>query len=239
MKNMSIIYEASITEWIQAIGVLLGVPATIWGIFKLFKKNKEHEQTITTLEQIVKEQNDVVKQLNKHVHFMSIQSELHQYHSTLMLESNKLLEQQINIQTDAFLHNKDIERQKIEIEKQKRINAVRPYFISHTSGSGPNNFFFYLSNNGGDALNVRLEVVEAENIIFNSLSPDLKVVKGDRVEIKGRISLQIHHLNGGNIPFTVKLVFSDVDKNDYYQLIKRENAEIYIVKEPIAVSGKV
>lgn len=236
---MSVVYQSSITDWIQAMGMLLGVPATIWGVFKLFKKNKEHEQTISALEQIVKEQNDVVKQLKEHVHYMDKQSEHHKYLASLMLDSNKLLEKQFELQTDALFHNKDVEQQKIDIEKQKRINAIKPHFITDTSGSGVNDFFFNLINKGADALNVRMEVVKAENINCNSLSPNLRIEKGNIVEIKGRISAQAQHLNGRNAPFTIKLIFSDIDQNDYYQLINREKTGRYMVSEPVAVSDKV
>lgn len=235
----SIIYEASITEWIQAIGVLLAIPATVWGVFKLFKKNKEHEQTINALEQIVKEQNDVVKQLKEHVHYMDKQSEHHQYLASLMLNSNKLLEKQFELQTDALFHNKDVEKQKIDIEKQKRINAIKPHFITDTSGSGMNDFFINLINRGGDALNVRIKDVKAEFINFSSLSSNLRVEKANIVEIKGRVSAQDGSINPKSVSFTIKLIFSDVDKNEYYQLINREKTGRYIVSEPIAVSDEI
>lgn len=236
---MSVVYQSSITDWIQAMGMLLGVPATIWGIFKLFKKNKEHEQTISALEQIVKEQNDVVKQLKEHVHYMDKQSEHHKFLASLMLETNKLLEKQFELQTDALFHNKDVEQQKIDIEQQKRINAIKPYFITDTSGSDVNSIYSNLINNGADALNVRTRVVKAENISFTSLIPNLRIEQGSRIEIKGRISAQAQHLNGRNAPFTIKLIFSDVDNNEYYQLINREKTGRYMVSEPVAVSDKV
>lgn len=236
---MSIIYQASITDWIQAIGVLLAVPATIWGIFKLFKKNKEHDQTIGALEQIVKEQNDVVKQLKEHVHYMDKQSEHHQYLASLMLDSNKLLEKQFELQTNAFYHNKDIEKQKIEIERQKRMYAIKPYFITHTSGSDGSSVFLNLINNGADALNVGMKVVKAENIYFNSLNTNLRIEKDNRIEIKGRVSAHDVSTNVRHAAFTIKLIFSDVDQNEYYQLIDREKTGRYIVNDPIAVSDEL
>ncbi|WPV67557.1 hypothetical protein [Chitinophaga sp. LS1] len=42
-----------ITDWISAMGVVIGVPVAIVSIFKLFQKNKEHEQQIASFTSMV------------------------------------------------------------------------------------------------------------------------------------------------------------------------------------------
>ncbi|WPQ63054.1 hypothetical protein SIO70_32320 [Chitinophaga sancti] len=42
-----------ITDWISAMGVIIGVPVAIVSIFKLFQKNKEHEQQIASFTSMV------------------------------------------------------------------------------------------------------------------------------------------------------------------------------------------
>lgn len=39
----------SITDWIQAIGVLLALPSIVWGIINLFIKDKIREKQISAL----------------------------------------------------------------------------------------------------------------------------------------------------------------------------------------------
>ncbi len=50
--------DISITSWIQAIGVILGVPTAVWGILKLFRKDKERERVINEMRSQLKEFQD-------------------------------------------------------------------------------------------------------------------------------------------------------------------------------------
>ena len=228
-----ILLQASITDWIQAIGVLLGVPSVVWGVVSLFKKDKEQERKIASLENIAREQNDIVIQLKAQADQMILQSEYQRYQSSLMLDSNKLLEKQLEIQTNAFLHEKNIEEQKIALEEKKRLNEIKPYFITNSSGSSTNDFFVYLNNKGGEAINLRIEEIRAEHIHLNPLKANFRVDKGDRFEIRGRVNTQTF-VNGNNVSFEIKLIYEDIDNNIYYQEIKRMNNGRYIVDEPIS-----
>jgi TolA-binding protein len=229
-----ILLQASITDWIQSIGVLLGVPSVVWGVVSLFRKNKEQERKILSLENIAKEQNEIVKQLKAQVDQMILQSENQRYQSSLMLDSNKLIEKQIEIQISAFHHDKNIEEQKMALEKKKRLNEIKPYFISANSASSPSDFYVNLENKGGSAINLRIEEIIAKNICFNSLGNNLRIDTGSRVKIQGRVANEQTFTNENNVFFEIKLIYEDVDNNAYYQEIKRMNTGQYIVNEPIS-----
>lgn len=57
--------------------------------------------------------------------------------------------------------------------------------------------------------------------------------------IIARVSAQSEFINARYASFTIKLIFSDVDNNEYYQLVKRENTGRYMVSEPKAMIDKV
>ena len=52
--------ESSITDWIQAIGVFIGVPIILSGIVKLFIKDKDKERKIIALENLSKQHSEIV-----------------------------------------------------------------------------------------------------------------------------------------------------------------------------------
>ena len=78
------IQTSSITDWISAIGVLLGVPITIVSLYKLFMKDKEQERKLNSLEKMAIEQNNIVLQLKSQADQMIIQSGHFQYQASLM-----------------------------------------------------------------------------------------------------------------------------------------------------------
>jgi len=224
--------ESTITDWIQAIGMLLGVPTAIWGIISLFKRDKEKEKQINSLVTIANQQIKVVEQLKDQTEQLIIQSGHMQYEGMLMLESNKLLERQIEIQTDVFLFNKEAEGEKVKIEKQKRITQIKPYFFGGSSGSGPNDFFCDLFNKGGNAMNVEIRGITVDFVWFNPLNIT-DVDSGMKLTISGGCRADKTYLTGNQVTFEIELMYHDVDKNNYKQNIKRISNGKYIIGEPI------
>ena len=224
--------EPSITDWMQAIGVLLGVPLTIWGIFSLFRKDKEKERQLESLKKIAVSQDNVVQKLSEQVDQLAIQSSQFQYQSSLMSESNKLFEKQIELQKDIFMHSVGIEMKKAAIEKEKRNNEIKPFFTFELSHQSPEVFKLILANKGGTALNLKIEEIEIKYALFSPLYKDLKIEQFGHLEIKGTPRPENAFVNGNNITFEINIAFEDIDGNPYYQNIVRLQTGKYIISDP-------
>jgi len=221
------------TDIVQAIGIFLGVPVTLVGIFQLFKKDKDKERKISSLEQLAQTQNQVVNKMQEQVEQLSIQSGQFQYQSSLMYEQNKLLEKQIDLQTTIFLHEQGIENQKLQIEKQKRQLEIRPYFTLRSRGSSSDNFFFIILNKGGLAKKLKLTLVDADFVEIRPIPENTNKENNESIEVKGHVRLDKTYLSNNEVPFSLNLEYEDVDGNKYIQTIQRPIRESYMISDPV------
>lgn len=125
--------EPKITDWISSIAALLGIPSIVFGIVRLFIKNKDQEKKLVALESLANSQSQQIEELAR-------QTSEFQYHSELMRDSNELLRDQIALQNQIFLHNRVNDEQKAELQKKERMSAIKPHFIRLGSSSSPENF---------------------------------------------------------------------------------------------------
>jgi len=223
--------EPTITDWIQAIGVLLGIPVGVWSIISLFRKDKEKEKQLESLSSIATSQNEAVKMLSEQVEQLTIQSNHFQYQGSLMNEANDLTKQQLAMQYDFYVHGKEVESKKLELEKNKRIAEIKPYFISNLSHSSPEMFKLYLENKGGDAKNIRILNIETKFVWFHPIPKDFSVGKIDVFNISGGPNPENTYFNGNNVTFEINLEFEDIDGNSYYQNIKRLQTGKFIIDD--------
>lgn len=64
----AIIYsDIPITDWIQAIGMILGFPAALWGIFKLFKKDIERQNEIDSLTSLAQSHAHMIEKITEQI----------------------------------------------------------------------------------------------------------------------------------------------------------------------------
>lgn len=198
--------EPNITDWITAIAAMFGIGPIIWGVVKLFLRDKEKEERL----KFVQGQLDELKR----------QTSEFQYQSTLMREANDLHEKQVALQTDIFLQKKDIEHKKLEIEKQKRIADTKPYFIFQTAISSPDRFECKFRNNGATAESIRIH----ENTEFIRMLPlpdNLRAETGQVIEVAGSADLTKTYFNSNQVTGQILLSFKDVDKRVYFQNIRK------------------
>jgi hypothetical protein len=87
-----------ITDWIASLAAIIGVPLAFYSFIKLIKKDKDRVAQIKSLVNISSKLTEQVEQL-------AIQASASQYQSTLMFEHNKLIEKQLEIQTEAFANS--------------------------------------------------------------------------------------------------------------------------------------
>jgi hypothetical protein len=53
--------EALDPDWINALSSALGIPIIIWGIIKIFKKDKDQERKLNSLEDLAISQDEIIK----------------------------------------------------------------------------------------------------------------------------------------------------------------------------------
>ena len=216
--------EPLITDWINSIASLVGVPIVLGGIYKLFIKDKNQERKLSSLEKLAVSQDDMIKKMTEQINELSKQTSEYQYQSELMQESNGLIGKQIDLQNDIFLHNKGVEDKKLEIQKIKRLSEIKPHFINNGGGSNSSNISITLKNKGKTAKNISLKKIHGEFINFQKLNSEIEIDNGKNIEIKGNITPSGRNQNNGNRVYEIELTYENVDGNKYKQKI--ENRKI-------------
>ena len=212
--------ESSITDWISSIASLLGVPIIIWGILKLFIKDKNQERKLSSLENLALSQDKVIKKMTDQIAELSKQTEEFRYHSELMKESNELISTQIQIQNEVFIHSKITENTKLKLQKSIRLSEIRPYFIVNRNSSNSSSIIIRLKNKEKLAKNLEFKKVEADFINFQNLESHLvEYDTNDELEIKGTIDSTNPDFNNPERQYEILLSFEDVDGNKYQQRI--------------------
>ncbi len=220
--------EPTITDWISAIGVLLGVPAALFGIMKLFVKDREKQRQLMSLESMASSQSRKIEELEK-------QTAEIQYQSTLMKESNELLANQLQLQSEIFIYQKVSDESKKMIEDRKRKIDIRPHFNYNGGVSNAGWFSIKLLNKGSIAENVDMKLIDCEHVQFNR-TLKRKYEHDAILEIKGSAKSE-SNLSSNKVSFTAKLEFQDMDGNVYNQIIKRNNGSV-IIENPIEKAVK-
>jgi len=216
--------EPLITDWINSIAALIGIPIVVWGIIKLFIKDKNQERKLSSLEKLAVSQDEMIKKMTEQINELSKQTSEYQYQSELMQESNGLIGKQIELQNDIFLHNKGIEEKKLEIQKIKRLSEIKPHFINNGGSSNSSNMLITLKNKGETAKNISLNKIRGEFIIFQKLNSEIEIDNGKNIEIKGNITPSGRNQDNGNRDYELELIYEDIDGNKYKQKI--ENRKI-------------
>ena len=57
--------EPLITDWINSIAALIGIPIVVWGIIKLFIKDKNQERKLSSLEKLAVSQDEMIKKMKE------------------------------------------------------------------------------------------------------------------------------------------------------------------------------
>lgn len=211
--------QPTITDWISSIASLLGIPIIIWGIIKLFIKDKSQERKLNSLESLAISQDEITKKMAEQINELAKQTSEYQYQSELMKESNNLISKQIELQNDIFLHNQVTEEKKLELQKIKRINELKPYFINNGGSSNSEKISISLKNKGNTARNLRLEKIEGNFINFKKLNTEIEFEQNKILEIVGTISSSGRNFDNSQRAFKAEIYFEDMDGNKYKQRI--------------------
>jgi hypothetical protein len=63
------IFASITTDWIQAIGILISIPAATWGIVNLFKKDKNRQKEIESLTSLAQSQAGMIEKISEQIEF--------------------------------------------------------------------------------------------------------------------------------------------------------------------------
>lgn len=229
--------EPNITDWISSIGTLIGIPTAAWGIIKLFRKNKEQERKINSLESLANAQNDVVLKMNEQVEELSRQTSEFQYQSELMKEFNEMTRLSFEIQNKNYLKTAETEAEKLELQKLERFSAIKPHFIFSGGKSNPTGFSVSLLNKGYTAKNLSIKQIGNEFATFRQIDNSKEFDKNDKLVIDGNANSSKTHFNSNQVPFEIEISFSDIDGNNYQQVLSRRNNS-YKISYPVLMNEK-
>ena len=221
--------EPKITDWISSIAALLGIPSIVFGIVRLFIKNKDQEKKLVALESLASSQSQQIEELAR-------QTSEYQYHSELMRDSNELLRNQIDLQNQIFLHNRVNDKQKAELQKKERMSAIKPHFILSGGSSNPENFQVRLQNKGNTARNLKLELIDDELVKINPLNSTKECNQNQGIEILGTANSAKTELNSNQVPFELLIHYEDIDGNRYTQRLTRRQQRTNI-SNPTLIEG--
>lgn len=222
--------EPKITDWISSIAALLGIPSIVYGIVRLFIKNKDQEKKLVALESLASSQSQQIEELAK-------QTSEYQHHSELMRESNELSRIRVELQNQNFLHNRVNDEQKAELQNKERRLAIKPHFIlSSGSSSSPENFQIRLQNKGNMARNLKLEVTDDEPVKIKPLDPTRECNQNQGIEILGTADSAKTELNSNQVPFGLLVHYEDINGNRYTQRLTRRQQRTNI-SNPTLIEG--
>lgn len=203
----------TITDWIQAIGILLTFPTAAWGIVKLFRRDKERDEQICSLKSMAEQMVNQVIELQKHTMHLS--------------DANEILREQIKLQAEALLNDKNYKDSMLKLEKTKQLHALKPNFTLHCSSTGGVKYDAVITNIGKRAHNPRLEDVKLEKMKHLGVSQDKTVESNAKIKLEGAL---VEKNDNTCLPAkaTAKLICEDDDGNTYEQLITINNKKTVI-----------
>jgi len=211
LLTISNFWTEALPNWVMALAAAWGVYEIIRGHYKLRRQQNENEQKINYL-------NDQLNELRK-------QTTQFEYQTKLMNENNGILERGIENLTGILGQGQEAEEQRLEIDRQRRIIEIRPFFVFAGGSSNPGHFSIRLRNQGGTATNFRVLDQSNETLSTLPLNAERIVQRGQELEVVGRPAPgQNANLLSGHI----LLGFVDEDENQYQQNIIRNSGSVQI-----------
>lgn len=203
-------WSQTLPNWIMAAAAAWGAIELIRGYFKLKQQQKENEQRVNFLSD----------QLNE----FKRQTTQFEYQTSLMSESNQIIEKGIDNLTKILGRGQEAEEERMEIERQRRILEIRPFFNPRSGHSSQSDFGIKLTNQGGAATDFRIIAVSNNTITVSPIKKERTIEKGQELEISGRSNVAETNYNANLVSAQILLGYADIDGNKYQQnIIKNYN----------------
>jgi hypothetical protein len=207
--------------WIAALSALIGVPLSLIAFLKLISRDKDREKQIASL-------TGIAAQLSQQVQELAVQTSEFRFHSQLMQEHNNILEMQLELTQKTRLEHANVEAEKLAIEKQQRLNDIRPFFTFKNSTRVGIGFELALTNKGATAIDI--SAIPGRNAAAIRVSPN-------SVDQQGVLKLS------GNVnvvdlvyEYIFTLIYKDQDQNEYSQTIAVSGHNFKVDKPILAVA---
>ncbi|HUX53326.1 MAG TPA: hypothetical protein VMV56_02810 [Williamwhitmania sp.] len=212
-----------ITDWIQSAGALIAIVAALIGFIQLFRKSHDNQLQIDSLTQLAKQSENQTEHLAAQVEQMIEGNQLQVEHINLLQKSLSIIE------SDSRL-----KEEQMELQDKRRKFDIRPRIEMNGAARGPAHMNCFFNNKGGTA-----KITGFEELETNSCSNNISLFI-DR-EIETNKSFEIHFNAPPNLKLaqcnvSVKLFFTDIDDNEYSQII--EGNPISGIKVNKAVESK-
>lgn len=228
--------EPTITDWISSIGVLIGVPTAIWGIIKLFIKNKSLERQLGALEKMAEAQNLISQQMLGQIMELSKQTSEFQFQTDIMREANELSQMHYELANTQYLESKAITKKQLDLQSAERLSKIKPHFTISNGDSDPSSFEINLLNKGNIASNIEIESVDSEFAKFTKVKGFDDIDNNKKLTLRGQANPEKTFYNANLVPFEIEIRYSDQDGNKYSQKLTRRHQR-YSITSPSQVSG--
>lgn len=216
--------QAIVATWIQVGFAAIGIPTGIYAIWKLFKNDESRDLQLEALKNIANYQARTVNEFQEQLTEFRAQTKL-------MAESNLLMDRYLS----TLIHGQIIDQASrdalIELEKGKRLLAIRPNFAPHGGSRSSTTFGIHLRNLGKRAYYDDVEIKNISNASLVNKPIQNKII--DENEIL-KFTLELNkEVTGAVYPtFEFQIRFSDEDGNKYSQRLFSKDMN-YSVEGPI------
>lgn len=175
---------------------------------------------------IAKSQGDQIEELRKRTGESRLQ--------TLALQdSNEILADQLKLQTEAFLNDKDYKGRLLKIEDQKRKNLIKPLFDPSGGSSSGAEFKMIFKNIGKRVVFKGVELTESENVSIRPVaSIDRAIDTNGTIEIDGLFTGQGSNY-GNAASYKLTILFTDIEGTLYYQTYSKEKSRRWGLTQPV------
>jgi hypothetical protein len=206
--------ESSVTDWVQAIGVIIALPISVAAVIKLFLKDKERDIQIKSLNKMAEEQHLSTENLIE-------QLEETRKQTLLMAENNEILRVQNEFQNSLLIRQEFTNQQKLELNKLKRRNEIKPNFIQEGNSRQGCNYQIHIKNIGKLAKKIFIKYSNLINIDFSPMNSEMDILDNTRpFALKANI---------GNpeigFSYEIEISYFDEEDNKYIQVIIKNNRE--------------
>ena len=210
-----------VKEWLPIIGNGIGIPAALWGMVNLFRRDKDKERKLNSLEDLARTQKNQIQELAKQTAQFSAQTEL-------MKEANHLTNKNLEATLDHYFQVEATAKQEQELLELKRRDKIKPNLILENSVLFDGEFQISLKNIGGDMKNVSFKDVKIHKAMIEY--PDVEgkeYFKDNIIEITGTPDFE-ESLDVKEASIHFQIYYMDVDHNKYFQAIDKVGFEFKV-----------
>lgn len=193
---ITVVHEASITDWIQAVAAIIAIPGAIAAFIVLFKRDREKEE-------VVKQLTEQTKHLGEQTHELGSQTE--QFKAQVF---------QLSKIHEAIAKGIEVLSNDAEVREMNRRNELRPYLVLATTRIQPksNRIEYEFFNKGGTAEKVQVFNFKGKPA-FNQFQ--LRAMTGQYIQ------LDIIHSNPVLEEWEFEFQYEDADGIPYRQRVVR------------------